>query len=282
MIEIKAVVDGYKYKVQFKSWLFPGGENGFCLLDGKEYLRGCEWAEIIARIQSAQDLMEFMSAVYAIKEYENCQIQAFIPYWPGARQDRVANIGEALTTKIYADIINNLDLQYVQLVDPHSDVTPALVNNSWLYPIHIIIGQAIKDSGAEIIICPDAGAAKRISDNLKKLNLNIPIIQCLKKRDTITGRLSGFQVLAEPKQLDNKKCLIIDDICDGGGTFIGLVEELDYLINNFPGDIFLYVTHGVFSQGYDKLLENFKKIYTTDSFIPKLAPPERVKIYNLY
>ena len=291
MIDIYSIGDqGIRTPVNFKSWWFPGGENGFSLMDdcAAKSLHTCHWAHIIVRIQCGNDLLEFLSAVDAIQRYAGCGIQVSIPYWPAARQDRVANPGEALTTKIYADIFNSLNLQFVQLVDPHSEVSLALIHNSWLYPIHEKIKLAIENCNPDFIISPDAGASKRIETYLKKINCTIPVIQCLKKRDTLTGRLSGFQVLSTKEELAGKKCLILDDICDGGGTFIGICEELDELD---AGDTYLYVTHGIFSKGYSSLLENFTKIYTTDSFIqdefciydPPSAPDDkRLIIYKLY
>jgi len=57
--------------------------------------------------------------------------------------------------------------------------------------------------------------------------------------------------------------LIVDDICDGGGTFLGLAEELKECNS---GDLYLAVSHGIFSKGSQTLLDNFKSIYSTDSF----------------
>ena len=57
-------------------------------------------------------------------------------------------------------------------------------------------------------------------------------------------------------------CLIVDHICDGGGTFIGLAEELK---KKNAGKLFLAVSHGIFNKGFDDL-KCFDGIFTTDSF----------------
>lgn len=266
--------------VKIKSFTFNGGEPFISIPTRISAL-----ASVIARIQSGNDLIELCNAVDALKRNGSIVIDLYIPYWPGARQDRVCNEGEALTTKVYADIINSLECASVQICDPHSDVTPALINRCKLYPIEDIIKQVIDDCKPDFIVSPDAGATKRIYTYLSKINCKIPVIQCLKKRDTITGKLSGFQVCnwAEWSQPEPAKLLIIDDICDGGGTFVGLADEFKDL--HLKNELYLYTTHGIFSQGYTQLLEKFEKLYTTDSFQPKIPYVDgydRVMIYRLY
>jgi ribose-phosphate pyrophosphokinase len=73
--------------------------------------------------------------------------------------------------------------------------------------------------------------------------------------------LAGFEVFANDLKGDD--CVIVDDICDGGRTFIGIAQELK--MKN-AGDIYLCVSHGIFSHGFDELRKYFKKIFTTNSF----------------
>ena len=63
--------------------------------------------------------------------------------------------------------------------------------------------------------------------------------------------------------MEGSDILIVDDICDGGRTFIGLAEELK---KKNAGDLYLFVTHGIFSQGFSELKKHFKKIFSTNSF----------------
>jgi len=57
--------------------------------------------------------------------------------------------------------------------------------------------------------------------------------------------------------------LIVDDICDGGGTFLGLAKELK---SKNAGKLYLAISHGIFSKGFESLAKDFQKIFTTDSF----------------
>ena len=89
----------------------------------------------------------------------------------------------------------------------------------------------------------------------------MPVVECSKKRNVKNGKLEGFKVYED--NLSGKDCLIVDDICDGGGTFIGLAEELK---KKNAGHLYLAVSHGIFNKGVDVLNKCFTKIYTTDSF----------------
>ena len=66
------------------------------------------------------------------------------------------------------------------------------------------------------------------------------------------------------EQKRDGKFIIIDDICDGGRTFIGIAEAIKEQVQN--PEIYLLVTHGIFSAGYNQLMNYFDKIYTTNSY----------------
>ena len=106
---------------------------------------------------------------------------------------------------------------------------------------------------------------------------NFDIIYCDKTRDVATGKIDGFEVYSG--QLDNTKpCIIVDDICDGGGTFIGLAKQLNL---KGGGDLYLAVSHGIFSNGLQTLNDYCKRIYTTDSFINMSQKNKRLTIYPI-
>ncbi len=229
----------------------PGGEfhtkttagghykNVQCLLD----IRGA----------SSDDLISMIIMADAIHR-DGGTVSAYIPYLPGARQDR-RKMGEALSSKVYADLINSCNFTRVTCVDPHSDVMPALINNCVIHGIHSVIN--VPDGEFVGIIAPDAGAAKRAYEVATIYHL--PVYQALKKRDPVTGRLSNFT--CEPLPTSGK-LLVVDDICDGGGTFIGLAEA-----TGLPKErLALWVTHGIFSGNAANLKKYYSAIYTTDSF----------------
>ena len=202
-------------------------------------------------------------------------INVFLPYFPGARQDRVMVTGEALTVKVYANILNSLSLNRITIFDPHSEVTPALLNNCEVITNHRFIQKVLSKMNKEVLlISPDRGALKKIYKVSEFLG-GISVVECSKKRNVKNGQLEGFKVYEG--DLGGKECLIVDDICDGGGTFIGLAEELK---KKNAGDLYLAVSHGIFSKGTEKLNNIFKKVFTTDSF-KDVQEVEQIKLERI-
>lgn len=243
--------------LNFEAFTFSGGEPHIKIKPDFDITQS---VMISHRLNSFNDLGLLCVAVDALKRMQVKEISAFIPYFPAARQDRVMVGGEALTVKVYADIINALQLSNVIVFDPHSEVTPALLNNCEVMPNHAFIKKAIEHiAETPLLISPDGGALKKIYKVSEYLG-GVEVVECSKSRDVKTGKLSGFKVYVD--DLQSKDCLIVDDICDGGATFIGLAQELK---KKNAGKLYLAISHGIFSKGFDNLTPTFTKIFTTDS-----------------
>lgn len=242
----------------FKSFTFSGGEPHIKIepdFDTNENIT------ITHRLNSFNHLGLLCLAVDALRRMGVTKINLFIPYFPAARQDRVMVPGEPLSVKVYADIINGLGLLKVTVFDPHSEVTPALLNNCEVITNHVFIEEVIKRIGGNVkLISPDGGALKKVY-KLSEFLGGIDVVECSKSRDVKTGKLSGFKVYDD--NLGGADCLIVDDICDGGGTFIGLAEALK---NKNAGKLYLAVSHGIFNKGFDVFGDSLEKIFTTNSF----------------
>jgi ribose-phosphate pyrophosphokinase len=255
---------GFTTTPTFESMYFPAGEPHVKVANentGKgelieiAYLTGADANELVLLGMWANACHE-----------RGARTVALIPYLPGARADRGLPFG----AKVYADIINGFTLDQVICFDPHSPVMPGLIRNLTVVDSaalirHAIVGRADTDEHAQTyagIIAPDKGAvarAQRVADAC-----HLPLYKAEKHRDEATGKLSGFTCEALP---EGGKFLVFDDICDGGGTFIGLAEAtgLD------RQQLGLYVSHGVFSGQALHLWEFFADIYTTDSFPPRTS-----------
>ncbi len=212
---------------------------------------------ITAHLSSSDDIMCLMLAVDAIRRVNPATvINLTIPYFPYARQDRVCNEGESLSVKVMADIINSLHCASVTIYDPHSDVTPALLNNCKIIPLAEIVSNHLAKMVADkklALVSPDAGAEKKTRMAAKLLSAEV--FCSSKTRDTMTGNITATAIHAD---VNGRDLLIVDDICDGGRTFIELAKELK---GGGAGDIYLYVTHGIFSQGLSEISPHFKHIY---------------------
>ncbi|HFA49666.1 MAG TPA: ribose-phosphate pyrophosphokinase [Bacteroidetes bacterium] len=247
--------------IRFEAFIFNGGEPHI-KLELDDTIDPQEEILITQRICSSDDLILLLLATDALRRSGYKKISVFIPYFPAARQDRVMVPGEPLSVKVYADIINAQQYERVIIFDPHSDVTAALLNNVKIITNEYFIKMVVEEIGDENIclIAPDAGAVKKAHSLAMKLNIQT-IITCEKTRNVSNGKLSDFKVHAD--NLNNKTCLIVDDICDGGRTFIGIANELK---NKNAGPVFLAVSHGIFSGGLDKFNGILDGVFTTDSF----------------
>lgn len=242
--------------IDFETFTFSGGEPHIKI---KEIVKG--EITITQRITSFNDLGIVLLATDALRRMNIKEINLFIPYFPAARQDRVMVSGEPLSVKVYADIINSQNYEKVTVFDPHSEVTLALVNNVEVIDNHEYVKQCLASIKEEIVlISPDGGALKKIYKLSAYLG-GIEVIECSKKRDVKTGKLSGFTVYTD--DLKGKTGVVVDDICDGGGTFLGLGKALQ---EKNSGDLHLIVSHGIFNKGFEQLENIYKTIFTTNSF----------------
>ena len=241
--------------------LFNGGELNIQLPDQFGFY---DRIEIIANIADAEGIMTLALVQDAIQRLAPTAVALYLGYVPYARQDRICNVGESLAIKVFCNMINAMEFDEVIILDPHSDVTPALLDNCLIRnpedilerPLHL---QNLLTFKKVSLVAPDAGATKKVEKVSQHFG-GLEIIQGMKKRDVKTGKLSGFEYYGD---VEGKDLLIVDDICDGGGTFIGLAKEL---LKGGANTLSLYVSHGIFSKGLYELDEHFDKIYTTDSF----------------
>lgn len=272
-------------EIEFELLKFPGGELHPKLNPRISY-PNIEKVVITQRANNSDAIMSILVVADALKRAGVKSLDLVMPYIPYARQDRYNrhdNLGESFALDLFASLINSVGFEKVYVFDAHSDVSTALIKNVENIDNAYYVYQSLKNLRHKIIesetntlsfidespiwlISPDSGANKKINKLWSSLIHDYDaeyikgIVKCDKIRDIHTGKLSGFEVFN--KNLEGLDCLIVDDICDGGGTFNGLAKELK--INN-AGNLYLYITHGIFSQGFEQLLKNFKKIYTTDS-----------------
>ena len=259
--------------IAFKAFDFNGGEPH---LQIQENLEADTRVMITIRPQNFHDMGSMLLAVDALKRMGVKELELLLPYFPGARQDRVMVSGEPLTVKVYADLINAQGFQKVSIYDPHSEVTSALLNQVAVISNHEFVKKCIGDKKDYLLISPDGGALKKIYKVSQFLG-GVPVIECSKIRDVKNGQLTGFTVYSD--DLKNKPSFIVDDICDGGGTFLGLAEKLK---EKNAGPIYLIVSHGIFSKGFSELEKQFAGIFSTDAFSTIENPAlNQIKLENL-
>lgn len=225
-------------------------------------------SQVMLRSPHIGQLMTMLWWVDALRARDSAVYTLYIPLVPGVRQDRLQPAGgdQLFTLKSVAQEINARQFEQVVILDPHSDVAPALIDRCEVRSAAECLAILEGSLPYDCVIAPDAGALKRAQSVASMLS--VPLVHAWKTRDQKTGALAGFGFEYLPPFV--KRALIVDDLCDGGGTFVGLGEAIKKIHPKVSLD--LYVTHGLFTQGLDKLLTIFDRIITTDS-VPAFAIP---------
>ncbi len=246
----------------FSTFTFPDGQPHFKL---ETYEREFQSVVIETAIKSPSDLFLVLMASDVLRQHGYAEVSLDIRYLMGARMDRAISSMEPFSLQLVAKLLNGGGFTKIRILDVHSDVATRLIRNSVNVLPKSIVRQVFTTLGSVNPVRPDKGAEDRVK-NLLPRDLELEwgsLIRCEKTRDPETGMLSGFKVKNHSSS-GGWDCLIIDDICDGGGTFVGLAKELR---KAGARKVYLYVTHGIFSKGL-AALEGIDKIFTTDSYCP--------------
>lgn len=243
--------------VPIKQFTFPDGQRHLEIL-----LREPGPATIEARIANADELFDVLLAKDALST-RGCPVALDIRYLLGARMDRQLSPDQPFTLAVVARQLLSAGFQRIRVLDPHSEASLRLLGASAVYPQRLFARLLLARTLETILIAPDVGA----TDRVQRLSpSSFRILQGHKHRDPLTGTLSAFSV-EDTGAVRGKSCLIVDDLCDGGGTFVGLAR----LLNDAGATaVDLFVTHGIFSKGTP--LKGLRAICTTDSYLPGSLP----------
>ncbi|MEE1056928.1 MAG: ribose-phosphate pyrophosphokinase [Acutalibacteraceae bacterium] len=219
---------------------------------------------------------ELVVLIYITKHLQSHGVEKIhldMPYIPNARQDRVKSNEDVFTMKYFADVINWLGFASITVLDPHSSVSEALLNNIVIKTPKENINRVISKIGSEnlIMFYPDEGAMKRYSAIIDK-----PYVFGIKKRDWSTGKINGLNVAGAVELVPNNRILIVDDICSKGGTFYYSALKLKELGSK---EIYLYISHceNTILQGEILTSGLIEKVFTTDSLFTEKH--ERIEVF---
>lgn len=261
----------YNSDIAYERFVFPDGQDHIEIISP---LNTQTPVTIIASLRNASDLFILLQAVEILRQEGIEKIHLEIPYLLAARMDRRMKIGGPISLKIIANLINSLNFVKVDIYDPHSEVSLTLIDRSHaMSTTHFIDSILSRIPGQPVLVAPDAGAAKKTEAIAKIFNLDV--VYCTKSRSKETGYISKVRI-ENPEILPHKTCLIVDDICDGGATFIGLAKELK---KHTSMKMYLAVSHGIFSKGLEQL-SDFEQVYTTNSY--KVTRHPKLTTYNLW
>lgn len=256
-----------KSDIKYKISKFPDGQQTVDIICEPTYTVYNKTVQISSRLDSFRDLELIICANQALRNLNAASVHLYVPYFLGTRSDRkFQNGGVNYLKQVICPIINLQNFATVSVLDPHSDVLEACLNNYIKFDNHDLISFAILDlvkntNETVALISPDAGALKKIYDVAKHFNIS-NVTTASKVRDIVTGEILRTE-LPTMDLVDVDYFLIIDDICDGGRTFVELAKEVRKQTDK---PIYLIVTHGIFSAGYEKLSDELDGIYCTNSF----------------
>ena len=225
--------------------------------------RGVDWSTIEWKYENDAELF----ALICLRRYlSDREVILNLLYIPHARMDRVKNKNDVFTLKYFCEVINSLNFMLVRVLDPHSNVSVALLERVKVMNVDQHVYQAaavfqnIHPYQEQVFFFPDEGAMKRYSEFC-----STPYTFGIKKRRWEDGQILGLQIV-DPDMVKNKHVLIIDDICSRGGTFYHSAKALK---EAGAADIGLYITHceNTILQGEVFTSGLFKRVYTTDSLI---------------
>lgn len=241
------LVSGKEVKVE----RFPNGE---ARIDKASIEEGIKIVPVTLIYESDLDLINLMLIRRVLRK------PAFLSIWymPYSRMDR-SSASYLFSLKYICEFINWLDFESVIIYDSHSDVTPALLNNSInVSTVPYLLKQTDFNKDKDYVFFPDAGAQKRYSSLIKAKNE----LTGYKRRNFQTGKIEKYEIHGKVKR--GSRVFIIDDLCSKGKTFISAATEL---VREGAGNIYLVVPHCEKTIFSGELLTCglIDKVYTTNS-----------------
>lgn len=260
-----------------KSFKFSGGEIQIKLPDILPDFNFGQPIIIDTLLSSSDDIIELLLVINALDyKYPKCPFELFIAYLPYARQDRACVSGEAFSLEVMCNIINSMGFSKVYIIDAHSQIALDMLYNVAEYRQCDLMSFMISVFDIDVehveFVSPDAGATLKTQE-LCDIYDKQPI-QAHKVRDPNTGAICNTTV--DIDDFGGCDVIIVDDICDNGGTFVALAKLLK---EKNCGKITLMVSHAILPNGADHLFEYIDDIYTTNSIYK--GDDERISVLTV-
>jgi ribose-phosphate pyrophosphokinase len=200
----------------------------------------------------------------ALRRSSAGRITAVIPYFGYARQDRRAKARTPISAKLVANMLVEAGVERVLTLDLHAAQIQGFfdipVDNLYASPVFAldIISQFKEGLSDVMVVSPDVGGVARARELAKRINAPLAIVD---KRREKPGEIAEMTVIGN---VEGKKCIIVDDICDTAGT---LCKAAEVLMENGAAEVHSYITHGVMSGPAVERVANsvMKSLVLTDS-----------------
>lgn len=197
-----------------------------------------------------ESIMETLIIIDALKRASAGAVNAVLPYYGYARQDRKTKGREPITAKLVANLLTKAGADRVVTMDLHA----GQIQGYFDIPVdHLTAADILADhfraivSDNAVIVSPDLGGVTRARAFANKLGLGISIIE---KRRSKPNESEVMNLIGD---VEGKDCILVDDIIDTGGTITNAAAALK---DHGAGRIFLCASHGVLSGNAVERIEN--------------------------
>lgn len=219
-----------------------------------ETVRGCDVYIVQPTCNPTNDnLMELLIMADAFKRASAGRINAVIPYYGYARQDRKVKSRDPITSKLVADLITTSGIQRVVTMDLHA----AQIQGYFNIPVdHLLGGPILADYFIQkgfdededvVIVSPDLGSVTRTRRFAERINVPIAIIDKRRPKPNVS------EIMNIIGNVEGKKCIMVDDIIDTGGTLKNAANALKKL---GAKEVYAAATHAVLSGNAPDNLSN--------------------------
>lgn len=256
-MKVLNLIDQNKSDIKYTINTFPDGEVQISLGE----INRKDSVAVHCRVTNAQELFILMQ-VADILNRQGVLWKLFIYYLMGMRMDRVMDFNRPFTLKVVADVIKNLGYDDLFLLEPHSDRSFNLLDTGGeIYPHGGMYSQVSPTDTnvylSHLVVYPDAGAADRYECGWKAVTAK-------KVRNIETGKIESIEIV-NPELFKNniKPIMVVDDLCDAGGTFVGLAKEIRKYTDK---ELNVFVTHMVNERGILNLSKYYDHVYFTNSY----------------
>ncbi|MEM7439282.1 MAG: ribose-phosphate pyrophosphokinase [Pseudomonadota bacterium] len=244
-----------------------------------ENVRGEDMFIIQSTSNPANDnLMELLIMADALKRSSAARITAVIPYFGYARQDRRTKARTPISAKLVSNMIVQAGIERVLTMDLHATQIQGFfdipVDNLYAAPVFALDVKHHFGPGDDImVVSPDVGGVARARELAKRIGADLAIVD--KRRDK-PGEVSDMTVIGN---VEGRRCIIVDDICDTAGT---LCKAAETLMEQGATEVHSYITHGVLSgPAVERISKSvMKHLVITDSIqaTPEVKGCEKIRI----
>ena len=248
---------------------FSDGEFEVCY---EESIRGCDVFLVQSTFPTTDNLMELLLMVDAAKRASARTVNAVVPYYGWARQDRKSKPRVSIGAKVVANMLSVAGIDRLITMDLHADQEQGFfeVPVDHLFASTILLPYVKSLNLKNICIAtPDVGGSKRASTYAKYLDC--PMVICNKTRKR-ANEVDSMDVIGDVEGMD---VVLVDDMVDTAGT---ITKAADLIKSKGANSVRAFASHCIMSGPADERVENsqLEEMVFTDS-IPYAGTSKKVK-----